>query len=185
MQKKHAWLLVFVLLGTLYYLSSIPGLRVLPVLQQVNDLFGLLDVSFEKAAIFISSNLPGELGPVQTFSSDFYEYASENPGIIEFILRKIAHIVVFFVITIAVFLLLREYTASKLLAVAGAFLLATIIAILDEYHQSFVDGRHGTIVDVLINMVGISLAVAQILFSFFLTGNWRGKNRAPRDNSNV
>jgi VanZ family protein len=30
----------------------------------------------------------------------------------------------------------------------------------DEFHQSFVDGRHGTPVDVLIDAAGVGIAVA-------------------------
>lgn len=175
MQRKHAWLLFFLVIGTLYYLSSIPGLRVLPVLRQINNLLDLLDLSFQRLAVFISSNLPRELGPIKAFSSDVYEYAVENPMIIEFLLRKIAHVTAFFVITIVIFLLLREYTKKRSYSVGGAFVLASIIAVLDEYHQTFVEGRHGTLIDVLINMVGIVIATCLILFSFFLTSKWINK----------
>ena len=43
-------------------------------------------------------------------------------------------------------------------AVAAAITVA--YAASDEYHQSFVEGRHGTPVDVLIDAVGVGLAVA-------------------------
>ncbi|WP_354701983.1 hypothetical protein DSM112329_02328 [Paraconexibacter sp. AEG42_29] len=47
---------------------------------------------------------------------------------------------------------------------AGPQLLAAVITIAyactDELHQSFVDGRHGTPVDVLIDSTGVAIAVA-------------------------
>ena len=172
MNKRRAWILVFLSLGTLYYLSSIPGLRVLPVLKQVNDLLAILDTNLQKLSLYIAANLPSELGPAKTFSSDFYHYASENPVIIEFLLRKAGHVAVFFLLTILFFLLLREYIERPGLAVLGAFALGSVIAALDEFHQSFVDGRHGTIVDVFINLIGVSMAAVLILFSFFLASKW-------------
>ncbi len=145
----------------------------LPVLKQINQLLAKVDLNFQRLASFIASNLPQELERARTFSSDFYLYARENPVIIEFILRKAAHIVVFFIITLAIFLLLREYTRKPYLAVIGALLLGSVVAFLDEYHQSMVDGRHGTFVDVFINMVGIFLAGILLVLSHFLTSSWR------------
>jgi VanZ family protein len=41
-----------------------------------------------------------------------------------------------------------------------AALIALAYAATDEFHQSFVEGRHGTPVDVLIDGVGIAAAIA-------------------------
>jgi VanZ family protein len=41
-----------------------------------------------------------------------------------------------------------------------AALIAVAYAISDEYHQSFVAGRHGSPVDVLIDSAGVAIAVA-------------------------
>ena len=41
-----------------------------------------------------------------------------------------------------------------------AALITVAYAISDEYHQSFVEGRHGTPVDVLIDSVGVAIAIA-------------------------
>jgi VanZ family protein len=43
--------------------------------------------------------------------------------------------------------------------VLTAALISLAYAATDEYHQSFVESRHGTPVDVLIDAVGIALAV--------------------------
>ena len=43
---------------------------------------------------------------------------------------------------------------------AAASLITLAYAVADEYHQTFVEGRHGTPVDVLIDAVGIAVAVA-------------------------
>jgi VanZ family protein len=41
-----------------------------------------------------------------------------------------------------------------------AALITIAYAISDEYHQTFVEGRHGSPVDVLIDSVGVAIAVA-------------------------
>jgi VanZ family protein len=45
-------------------------------------------------------------------------------------------------------------------AIAAAAALSLAYAISDEVHQSFIDGRHGTPVDVAIDSVGIAAAGA-------------------------
>jgi VanZ family protein len=78
---------------------------------------------------------------------------SSGLGAWDLVLRKLAHITIFGVLW---------FTVAR----AGAWrrpVLATVIALLyagsDELHQSFVDGRHGTPVDVAIDAFGIGLAV--------------------------
>jgi VanZ family protein len=45
---------------------------------------------------------------------------------------------------------------------AGAVAIALIYAATDEFHQTFVDGRQGTPVDVLIDSIGMAIAAALI-----------------------
>jgi VanZ family protein len=52
-------------------------------------------------------------------------------------------------------------------AVLLAFLITSAYAITDEYHQTFVDGRHGTPVDWLIDSAGAAVAAV-----------WLGRVRA-------
>jgi VanZ family protein len=43
-------------------------------------------------------------------------------------------------------------------AIALAVALALVYAVSDEFHQTWVDGRHGTPVDIVVDGVGITLA---------------------------
>lgn len=170
--KKNAWLLVFLLLFLMYYLSSIPGLRVLPILKEINTLLRSIELSFTKLAAAIAARLPGELSPARTLTEDFIAYARENPVVIEFMLRKSAHIILFFFITIAFFLLLRYYFKTPYRAAAVSFFAASAAAILDEYHQTFVPDRSGSLIDVGINLIGITAAIFLILFALFIAGKY-------------
>lgn len=73
----------------------------------------------------------------------------------DFLLRKIAHILEFAILT---FLLIRalnkERISIKRIAIYS-FVFAIFYALTDEYHQSFVWGRQGSLKDVGIDGIGI------------------------------
>ena len=178
MRRWNIWIMVLIVIGCIFYLSSIPGLRVLPVLRQLNSFISGFDVYFIRIAQEISQRLPmdtNELNPIRTVSKDFYAYAKENPIILEFLLRKMAHVFVFFCLTLTVFLLTNQYTKKSISAAFLAFLITTLFAALDEFHQSFVDGRVSSFIDVGIDMIGIIMATFVIGFSIFITKKWSGK----------
>lgn len=164
---KKALLPVASLLVLAYYLSSVPQLQVLPVLRQVNTLLRTVNLGITDLAWAIANRLPPQLESVGTVTGDFYHYAHQNPVIIEFILRKSAHIFIFFVITLAFFILWRQYL-KPVQAVTVSFVCGTLAAIVDETIQYFVPGRHGSIIDVAIDMVGVSLAIILIVIAFLL-----------------
>jgi len=51
------------------------------------------------------------------------------------------------------------YRALGLRSPAAAIAITLAYAVSDEFHQSFVEGRHGSPVDVLIDAAGVALAV--------------------------
>lgn len=95
----------------------------------------------------------------------FIFYLSHQPGLKsdfpfywDFVLRKIAHITEYFILT---FLLIRalnqcQFSKRKVLVLSFAFALA--YAVSDEYHQTFILARSGAFLDVLIDSFGIVLS---------------------------
>ena len=77
---------------------------------------------------------------------------STGLGTWDLVLRKIAHVTIYALLWLT---LTRAMDWRRPIA-------ATIVALLyaagDELHQSFVDGRHGTPVDVAIDAIGLGLA---------------------------
>ncbi|SES83159.1 VanZ family protein [Anaerobranca gottschalkii] len=180
--KVRAWLILFFFIGLIFYLSSIPGLQVLPVLRYIHSLLenilSKFDMSLVRFSNWLGNSLPfdiSDLRPFKVAGRDFIEYTSDNPRIVEFILRKIAHVVMFFFITLAFFLLASHYVKKVRSAILLAFLGGTIIAILDEYRQSFVPTRVASLTDVFINLVGVTLAIFFIWFALFITKGVRMK----------
>lgn len=92
----------------------------------------------------------------------------------DFVLRKFAHIFVYLVLTLLVFYALlgdRKISETKnkdILKISlFSFCLSLFYSVSDEYHQTFVLGRHGDPKDILIDSVGIVIAVACIWFYHF------------------
>lgn len=92
----------------------------------------------------------------------------------QLIIRKLAHITEYFLLTLGFYLPLRVWLPYKKINLAGkaffyrllfpTFLLSLCSAAADEFHQSFVPGRCGTPLDVLVDSVGILTACIILAF---------------------
>ncbi len=76
-------------------------------------------------------------------------------GVWDEILRKLAHMVEYGVL----WLLWWRALGYRRAPVAAAAAIAIAYAVTDEYHQTFVDGRSGSPVDVLIDAIGVAIAM--------------------------
>ncbi len=94
---------------------------------------------------------------------------SSGLGAWDFVLRKIAHVTIFALL----WLTLARAADWRRPILAGV--IAVAYAASDEIHQSFVQGRHGTPVDVAIDSVGIGLAA----LAWALTARRRGRPGPP------
>jgi VanZ like family len=81
-------------------------------------------------------------------------HLSSGLGFLDLILRKAAHMTEYGLLW---FLWFRAFGHRRAWL---AVVITVAYAATDEYHQSFVAGRHGTPVDVLIDAVGIAIAIA-------------------------
>lgn len=88
----------------------------------------------------------------------------------EVVIRKVGHFGIYALLATAWFWALPGRIEHPF-AWAGGISLA--YACTDEFHQTFVDGRHGTPVDVLIDAAGIATAL-------LLTRIWIDRRRAAR-----
>jgi len=81
--------------------------------------------------------------------------ASPFEPIYDLILRKLAHVTVYAVLTLLVYGALRQHMTRSMPAWLLTLLIATLYACSDEWHQTFVPGREGTVRDVMIDGVGV------------------------------
>src|SRR5215208_1903431 len=82
---------------------------------------------------------------------------SSGLGSWDVLLRKIAHASVYAVLLLLWWRALRE-AGSDPRALMAAWAVTIAYSAVDEWHQTFVSGRHGTPADVLIDAAGASAA---------------------------
>lgn len=87
--------------------------------------------------------------------------ASPFPTLADTIVRKFAHAFEFGALAV---LLVRAQGTRSNGALIIAFFLSVLYALTDEFHQSFVEGREPSSVDVLIDSWGAFLAILIIRF---------------------
>jgi VanZ family protein len=83
---------------------------------------------------------------------------SSGLGAWDVLLRKLAHAGVYAVLTLLWWRALRTTGAAQPRPIAAAWLIAIAYSATDEWHQTFVTGRHGSPLDVLIDAGGASAA---------------------------
>jgi L-lactate permease len=91
--------------------------------------------------------------------------SSGDHGTLVVLLRKVAHVTEYAVLALCWIRALAGFGVGAGLrgAVLGGVGLTLAYATTDEFHQTFVAGRHGTPVDVLIDSIGITIAALVVL----------------------
>ena len=77
----------------------------------------------------------------------------------DFTFKKVAHVTVYAILTVLLFRAFRLHITHKGHALFAAALVAVLYAFSDEWHQTFVPGREGTLHDVAIDAVGCGWCV--------------------------
>ena len=77
----------------------------------------------------------------------------------DIILKKTGHMLLYSILAILWWRALMTTRIEAAQAFYVAFLITTAYAIIDEIHQTYVPGRHGRPLDVLIDVVGATLAL--------------------------
>jgi VanZ family protein len=84
-------------------------------------------------------------------------------GAVDFIVRKMGHVVEYGVLAGLVWWAWKDETeGDSQRALIGAFILSGLYAISDEVHQCFVPGRDGQLLDVGYDLLGTVLTLAVI-----------------------
>lgn len=112
------------------------------------------------------------------FSLDFSEAELVSKADdLQLFIRKLAHVTEYFLLTLSLYLPLRIWLPHKGISIAGkpffyklilpAFFLSVVSAVADEFHQSFVPGRCGTPLDVLVDSIGIVAGCTLLIICHF------------------
>ena len=82
---------------------------------------------------------------------------------VEFLIRKGSHFIYFGVIALAIYIALPRFKYRKLTAV----IITMLLAIADEFRQSFTSGRTASLQDVLLDTSGAIAALLLLTFSLW------------------
>ena len=105
-------------------------------------------VFFWCAVIFYFSSKPNYEGRTLTFET--------LHGILEFAFRKTSHLAEYFILAVFTLRAVEETRKGSFRArFFLTFCFALLYSVSDEWHQTFVFGRTGTVVDVFIDSLGI------------------------------
>ena len=87
---------------------------------------------------------------------------------------SILHIPLYGILTLLLVRALRPPSATNSkLRLTLAALIAIAVAILDEFHQSLIPGREASIIDVFLDVLGVSLALLLLYHGAF--AHWTGR----------
>ena len=129
--------------------------------------------------IFLFSNLKGEVSDRQSIGllentvgnlvsiidKDITEEEKHELYLkLNYPLRKLAHILEFFILSLLVCLFLHNLNIGMLKVIVFTFIICFIFACGDEIHQLFVMDRYGSFFDVLVDSIGI---VIMLLIYYF------------------
>lgn len=92
----------------------------------------------------------------------------------ELAIRKLGHLAEFMLLGFWLMLTLRVYTRRVVAFISWPLLAGLLVAVCDEFYQTFVPGRSGQMSDVLIDFAGVLLGiVAAMLCILLCTMCWR------------
>ena len=83
-------------------------------------------------------------------------------GVLDLILRKAIHLTEYGVLCFLWWRALKDVVSAHW-AAGLAFAISVLYATTDEYHQTFIDGRHGAWSDVLIDAIGAAAVATVVL----------------------
>lgn len=111
--------------------------------------------------IFLFSSQPHSGETTKSIIANIIPNITTNSllDMINFIVRKSAHITEYFILALLTISLLKEYTKKQNVILVSSLIFCFIYAMTDEYHQSFVPGRSSLFRDVLIDTSGGILAI--------------------------
>ena len=93
-------------------------------------------------------------GVLEAFGYDIKNSLMVLSALLSFLIRKAAHMGAFFILTGLLVFALWHLVDRPALRGGAALCLCAFLAGLDEFHQTFVPGRSGTVRDVVVDLLG-------------------------------
>lgn len=124
-------------------------------LDKLKKILSIVFLIFWCFLIFYFSNQPGSVSDVSSgvIVNIIKKIIPGNYHTITFIVRKLAHVSIYFILYLLTFNSFKRFNVSKY-----AFYFCLLYAVSDEIHQLFIVNRSCELRDILIDTTGITLA---------------------------
>lgn len=145
-------------------LSFLPAFFMMYVIYYLSGQDGVTSAGLSLKVSVKIVELASEIFSHPLSSAEIMEYAD----LIHFLIRKCAHVTLYFLLAVSVSFPLYVYglRGIPLMLIAGAFCIA--FACGDEYHQSLVEGRGPSKRDVLIDSIGVLAGIIVVRIVGFI-----------------
>lgn len=136
------------------------------------------------AVIFVLSSQNGDASNDTSISLTSFLLSADFDFalLINFIVRKIAHLLEYAALAVPVYLFAESFSISETLSCILSVLFTALYAVSDEIHQYFVEGRSCQIDDVFLDSAGGLIAVI-IIHSIFMGLRRKSKKVTPNTDS--
>ncbi|MDD9265778.1 VanZ family protein [Paenibacillus sp. GCM10023248] len=102
--------------------------------------------------------------PRLSFTYDGQLVSWQDPvGVIEFFIRKAGHVSEYAILALLWIIALLAKPVRVIMTLVTSSIISVLYAASDEWHQTFVDGRTGHAIDVVVDTIGVLLAVLVVL----------------------
>lgn len=129
------------------------------------------NINVENNTTQINSNSQKRQSKIKNFVQSINLYA-----------RKCVHAIEYFILSILLIIALNTSKVQGIKKYFIAILICFLYACTDEYHQTFIPGRNGNIVDVIIDTLGATLgAIAVILVNKYIINRIFKKQKSKKD----
>lgn len=93
-----------------------------------------------------------------------------------YVFRKICHFGEYFILSILLInWIIALNKCSKLFSGIWAIAISFIYALFDEYHQTFINGRNGNLIDSLIDTTGAILGICIVMIISYFVNKYKDK----------
>ncbi len=150
--------------------------------EKLKKIFSIIFLIIWCLVIFFFSNQDGisstksssfVVGIVNAILNLFINIDLTKYELATFIIRKLAHMFVYFVLFFFIYNVFKQYKVKRIISFSYIFCL--LYAISDEIHQLFINERSGQVTDVLIDMSGV--VIASILLFLIIRFKRKRENR--------
>lgn len=125
----------------------------------MNKLIAIIFVLISIGGMFYFSN---QTAIVSSNQSQFFIdliYKLFGIRINSFIIRKLAHVFMFMMISVSIVIFVYMLSNNIIISIGISSLISIGYACLDEYIQTFIEGRSGNIKDVMIDCIGVIIGI--------------------------